>query len=330
MVGFGDAVAWTDGNGNPGDAAAQPDRQPQPARRAPTTVHASTATSATAPTRPRPASVRSSNYLGSLPYHPSPNCAPNTYYYLNNTNPAYRPTAPQDAGTLSAAHPQRSIADSLNEKGISWKFYGGGLQRDGQRRRATARSATRSSTDVDHGRPGARATHIKDTSDMYADIDERHAAGGLVSSSRTARSTATRRRRSSICSRHTCRTSSIGLRRQPGAEASTAIFVTLDEGGGYYDSGYIQPVDFFGDGPRIPMIVVSPYSTRRQDHHDYTDHVVDPEVHRAQLEAAPASPRRSRDNLPNPAATDGQPVRAAQHAGDRRLFEAFDFDHFNP
>jgi phospholipase C len=39
---------------------------------------------------------------------------------------------------------------------------------------------------------------------------------------------------------------------------STAIFVTFDEGGGYYDSGYVQPVSFFGDGPRVPMIVVSP------------------------------------------------------------------------
>ncbi len=28
--------------------------------------------------------------------------------------------------------------------------------------------------------------------------------------------------------------------------AETAIFVTVDEGGGYYDSGFIQPVDFFG------------------------------------------------------------------------------------
>jgi phospholipase C len=37
----------------------------------------------------------------------------------------------------------------------------------------------------------------------------------------------------------------------------TAIFVTVDEGGGYYNSGFIQPVDFFGTGPRIPMIAVS-------------------------------------------------------------------------
>ena len=43
--------------------------------------------------------------------------------------------------------------------------------------------------------------------------------------------------------------------------AETAIFVTVDESGGSYDSGFIQPVDFFGNGPRIPMIAVSPFST---------------------------------------------------------------------
>jgi phospholipase C len=33
----------------------------------------------------------------------------------------------------------------------------------------------------------------------------------------------------------------------------------VDEGGGYYDSGYIQTLDFFGDGTRIPLFVISPY-----------------------------------------------------------------------
>ena len=41
---------------------------------------------------------------------------------------------------------------------------------------------------------------------------------------------------------------------------STVLFITMDEGGGYYDSGYIQPIDFFGDGPRIPLIAVSPFT----------------------------------------------------------------------
>jgi phospholipase C len=47
----------------------------------------------------------------------------------------------------------------------------------------------------------------------------------------------------------------------------------VDEGGGYYDSGYVQPLDFFGDGTRIPLIVVSPYTDAGHISHAYTDHV---------------------------------------------------------
>ena len=34
--------------------------------------------------------------------------------------------------------------------------------------------------------------------------------------------------------------------------------------GGDYDSGYIQPLAFFGDGPRVPLLVVSPYTRPRR------------------------------------------------------------------
>ncbi len=50
------------------------------------------------------------------------------------------------------------------------------------------------------------------------------------------------------------------VQAEPELWQSTAIFITVDEGGGYYDSGYVQPLDFFGDGTRIPLIVVSPYT----------------------------------------------------------------------
>ena len=53
----------------------------------------------------------------------------------------------------------------------------------------------------------------------------------------------------------------------------TAIFITFDEGGGYYDSGYVQPLDYFGDGTRIPLIAVSKYSAGGNISHTYTDHV---------------------------------------------------------
>jgi len=42
------------------------------------------------------------------------------------------------------------------------------------------------------------------------------------------------------------------VRADPELWRKTAIFITFDEGGGYYDSGYVQLIDFFGDGTRIP------------------------------------------------------------------------------
>ena len=41
---------------------------------------------------------------------------------------------------------------------------------------------------------------------------------------------------------------------------STAIFLTWDEGGGFYDSIVPPVIDAFGDGFRVPMIVVSPFT----------------------------------------------------------------------
>jgi phospholipase C len=63
------------------------------------------------------------------------------------------------------------------------------------------------------------------------------------------------------------------VRSKPELWNSTAIFVTVDEGGGYYDSGYVQPLDFFGDGTRTPLIVVSPYTNPGHISHNYSDHV---------------------------------------------------------
>ena len=58
----------------------------------------------------------------------------------------------------------------------------------------------------------------------------------------------------------------------PAIWSKTAILVTTDEGGGYYDSGYIQILDFFGDGTRIPLIAISPFAKRGYVDHTYYDH----------------------------------------------------------
>jgi len=90
------------------------------------------------------------------------------------------------------------------------------------------------------------------------------------------------------------------VQNNPKLWRSTAIFVTFDETGGYYDSGYVQPVSFFGDGPRVPMIVVSPYTRPGFVDHSYTDHVSILKFIEANWKLPPLT-SYSEDNLPNPA-----------------------------
>jgi len=93
----------------------------------------------------------------------------------------------------------------------------------------------------------------------------------------------------------------------PELWAHTAILITTDEGGGYYDSGFIQPVDFFGTGPRIPMEgkprVQRAFLVR--------------EVRREELDAR-HDVERSQPRQPAEPDAGRERLRAGQHAGDRR------------
>jgi phospholipase C len=110
--------------------------------------------------------------------------------------------------------------------------------------------------------------------------------------------------------------------------ADTAIFITFDEGGGYYDSGYVQPLDYFGDGTRIPMIVVSPYSTGGHISHTYTDHVSVLKFIEANWNVPPIT-KRSRDNLPNPI-TGADPYKPTNGPAIGNLMDLFTFPPPSP
>lgn len=88
------------------------------------------------------------------------------------------------------------------------------------------------------------------------------------------------------------------VKANPKLWQDTAIIITTDEGGGYFDSGRIQPLDFFGDGPRIPLIVVSPYAKTGHVDHVYHDHASILKFIEHNWKLPPLS-KRSRDNLPN-------------------------------
>ena len=111
---------------------------------------------------------------------------------------------------------------------------------------------------------------------------------------------------------------------RPDVKASTAIFITFDEAGGYYDSGFIQPLDFFGDGPRVPFLVVSPYSRGGRVVQTYTDHVSILKFIERNWLLGPLTDR-SRDNLPAVVLDPANSYVPANMPAIGDLFDMFDF-----
>jgi phospholipase C len=107
----------------------------------------------------------------------------------------------------------------------------------------------------------------------------------------------------------------------------TATFLTFDEGGGYYDSGYIAPTSFFGDGTRIPIVAISPWAKKGFVDHTYTDLVSILKFVEGNWRLGPISDR-SLDRLPNPR-TDRNPYVPVNGPAIGNLMSMFDFER-NP
>jgi phospholipase C len=114
------------------------------------------------------------------------------------------------------------------------------------------------------------------------------------------------------------------LDAEPGLKHETAVFITFDESGGYYDCGYIEPLDFFGDGPRIPFIARSDYSKGGRVVHTYYDHVSILKFIERNWGVSPLT-ARSRDNLPNPVSGKDNPYVPRNRPAIGDLFEMFEF-----
>jgi phospholipase C len=171
--------------------------------------------------------------------------------------------------------------------------------------------------------PGQRKAHLKDTIDLYKDIKK----GTLPAVSFV--------KPSGYLDGHPASsklnllegfTKKIvdGVQANPELWASTVIFVTMDEGGGYHDSGYVQALDFFGDGTRIPIIAVSPFTKPGHISHTYTDHVSILKFIEKNWGLSPLT-GRSRDNLPNPKRLAGNPYVPANRPAIGDLMDLFDF-----
>jgi phospholipase C len=254
------------------------------------------------------------NYLSSLSRPVNANCESGHYYLLNNYNPGYFGDGTNAYTDTNASNyvftippsSVRNIGDALNEKGISWAYFGDQFNRYLTDKYETSKlneycnicNFFQYSTSI-MTNAAVRSAHLKDTADLYASI----ASGGPLPAVSYVKP-------SGFVDGHPA-SSKLNLfegfvkkivdlvNASPTLSADTAIFITFDEGGGYWDSGYIQPLDFFGDGTRIPMIVVSPFSKGGHISHTYTDHVSTLKFIEANWGLTPIT-KRSRDNLPNP------------------------------
>jgi phospholipase C len=275
-------------------------------------------------------------YLQSLPTKLQPNCDASHYYLLNNYNPGYYgngTVADRAASPFTIPpSPTPSIGDALLAKQVSFRWYGEGWNQyvddpnDPNNVYCNICNPFQYQTSI-MTNEALRTSVLKDTVDLYADIQD-----GILPAVSFVKP-------SSLNDGHPAsskfsifeafvRKILVGLRSKPELWESTAVFITTDEAGGYYDSGYIQPLDFFGDGPRIMLLVVSPYSTGGHVNHTYTDHVSILKFIEANWGVSAIS-GRSRDNLPNPKQSADYRYIPTNSPAIGDLMDAFHFSQGN-
>jgi len=351
MLGTGDAAFWSDGKGNPTTPPTSVIANPNPASHTVNQYTVDGNFSACADVF-QPGVKPIVTYLENLPYAAEPNCQPNHYYMLNNTNPGFLPNgALSGAGNIPPS-PVRTIGDALIEKQISWAYYGGSyndavaLSNEAVAANPTAPDLTKAAlADPAHAlgvaycqicnpfqyatsimaNPTVRTAHVKDTADLITAIQNDTLPSVSFGKPDGLLDGHPQSSKIDLFEAYALNVLS-ALDANPKLKAETAVFITWDEAGGYWDSGFVQSIDFFGDGPRIPLLILSPYSTGGKVVHNYGDHVSLLKFIERNWNLQPLT-NRSRDNLPNPKTAKNNPYVPTNSPALDDLFDAFDFDH---
>ena len=217
---------------------------------------------------------------------------------VNTMQPPYQPSriAPSKGGDPRLADPSkhplppqsaRTIGDTLSAKRISWAWYAGAWDlalRDGMQDPAAPRKIIYTNANgapyfVAHHQPfnyfarfapgtADRSVHIKDYTELAASIGR----GELpqVAFYKPQGSLNEHAGYTDVLSGDTHIAELIASIKASPLWSSTAIIVTYDENGGFWDHVKPPAGDRWGPGPRIPALIISPYAKRHYvDHKQY-------------------------------------------------------------
>jgi len=348
MLGTGDAAFWSDGKGNPTVPPSIANPNPKPGTINTYTVDGNFSNCSDIF---QPGVQPIVNYLNSLPYAAEPNCRQRHYYMLNNTNPGFLPNGALSGGSNLPPSSVRTIGDALNDKQISWAYYGGAyndavaLSNVAVAANPTAPNLSAAAVaDPAHalgvaycqicnpfqyatsimGNAAQRQAHIKDTADLITAIQNNQLPSVVFGKPDGLLDGHPQSSKVDLFEAYTLNILS-ALDANPDLKAETAVFITWDEAGGYWDSGYIQSIDFFGDGPRMPILILSPYSTGGKIYHNYGDHVSLLKFVERNWGLQPLT-NRSRDNLPNPTFSKNSQYVPTNSPALADMFDAFEFN----
>jgi phospholipase C len=175
----------------------------------------------------------------------------------NNTSWGCDATATVAARTLDAngdldadfpCYDFATLADSLQNAGISWKYYAPSEGEFGY---------IWSTLDaINHIRNGDLWQNVVPTSQFVTDAEN----GNLPAVSWLVVGGASEHPPLSTCLGENWTVEQITAVMQGSDWDSTAIFLTWDDFGGFYDHLAPPPVDQFGLGPRVPLLIISPYA----------------------------------------------------------------------
>jgi phospholipase C len=334
MMGAGDVIYFTDANGNaavpPQNEIEDPDPQPGTNNFYMRDGYKGGSYVACAD-RTQPGVGAILDYLARLPSKPDPRCAPGHYYLVNNYNPGYFGNGEVNRKDVFTVPPStlRTIGDALLEKKISFRYYGEGWNEylkspDGDEDTGYCNICNfLQYTGTIMSDAARRREHIGGLDDFYDDVHDGKLPAVVFVKPSGINDGHPASSRLDIFEAFTRRLVST-VQSVPNLWAGTAIFITFDEGGGYWDSGYIQPLDFFGDGTRVPFIVVSPFAQGGHVAHSYADHVSILKFIERNWRLAPLT-ARSRDNLPNPVPSAGNPYAPANSPAIGDLMDMFRF-----